>query len=344
MGSAQTQRKRQPGELLHELRRHFKAKDCLHPDAGSASCETVIAAHTIQRAGPIARLTDSSNHVRSFLPLRRTSSGEPIVNSIGWRDASTFPGFCAYHDRHTFAPLEQEAFSASLEQCFLAGYRALCHEFYKKRAAVSYAKEMREWIQSAPETFSPWAEEYFEWHEAGELAGLRDSRHYKARADNALVRRDYSEWSTRVLWFEGDFGVASAGCFHPDYDLSGAQLQNLYDLDATAEPLIISSIATDRGGAILFSHPRGAVAPERFVRSLEERPPGRIASTVVQVFFGYIENTFFSEEWWSRLRPMQQRHVRMLAGTTRSYGSPVPLIASDLVGWRGCEFSRERAA
>lgn len=312
--------------------------DCLHPEADRGICDKAIAAHTIQRAGPIAQIRDAGNHVRSFHPLERDNTGEAIVNRIGWRDASTFPGFCADHDNSTFAPLEQNEFTGSSEQCFLAAYRTLCFELHCKRAAFRFSSELKKQVSSSPETFSSQAPDYIRWREGGDAAGLRDMSAYKACADRALIDGDRSEWLTRILSFDGPCNVATAGCFFPDFDLDGRQLQNLYNLEDTPEPLIVTTVTTSRGGAVCFTFLRNAVAPVEFLRSLESRPRERIASTVVQLLFGYFENTFFDWDWWGRLRPMQQAHIRRLAGTTQTYGRPIPLIASRLIHWENLSF------
>ena len=104
-----------PAALGNELSRFFKAKECLHPLASVEQCSKIIKAHTIQRAGALAAIIDNSGHCLSFHPPSVTERTEP--GRIGWRDASTFSGFCARHDGPTFAPLETRPFVGSPEQC-----------------------------------------------------------------------------------------------------------------------------------------------------------------------------------------------------------------------------------
>jgi hypothetical protein len=72
------------------------------------------------------------------------SSGHITPREVGWREASTFAGFCDIHDKELFAPLDDKKFSNTPEECFLIAYRAICHEFYQKKAAVKATQDMFE--------------------------------------------------------------------------------------------------------------------------------------------------------------------------------------------------------
>ena len=109
----------------------FDQKICLHPLASPPVCNKIISAHTIQRSKILKQLINPFNHVLTFY---KTTDGLPKL--VGWRLASTFNGFCGFHDSSTFEPIENQPFNNTLQQCFLIGYRALCHEVYQKTAAV----------------------------------------------------------------------------------------------------------------------------------------------------------------------------------------------------------------
>jgi len=112
-----------PKELSNQYRRPFERKFCLHPDANKITCgKKIISAHTLQRAGAIRQLIDASNHVLTFYPPERESNGELKLHSRGWRDASTFTGFCDTHDNELFADIENRLFASDEKQCLLIGY------------------------------------------------------------------------------------------------------------------------------------------------------------------------------------------------------------------------------
>ena len=104
------------------VRKAFQQRMCLHPEASADACGKVISAHTIQRQGALSRLVDATGHCLTFYPAFAQKGQEP--QRRGWREASTFTGFCDQHDGKTFAPIETQSFRGTEEQCFLLAYRA----------------------------------------------------------------------------------------------------------------------------------------------------------------------------------------------------------------------------
>jgi hypothetical protein len=72
-------------------------------------------------------------------------------------------------------------------------------------------------------------------------------------------------------------------------------------------------------------------APRRFVESVLEQGPSRLARVVPQLCFGYLENTWFSHGWWRSLRPLQQLRIKDFVKFMSS--APLPLVASQFVHW-----------
>ena len=136
------------GKLPHRgvadrVRKAATYEVCLHPSAQPGSCDQTVSAHTIQRARTLERLVDDAQHVLQFDPSVRTNEDLLPLRRVGWREASTFTGFCARHDAATFAPVETRPFESTPEQCFLLAYRALCHEIHSKRASLRAEPELR---------------------------------------------------------------------------------------------------------------------------------------------------------------------------------------------------------
>ena len=43
------------------VRKHWRGKACLHPNAGPGTCGRIIDAHTVQRSGALREIVDSKN-------------------------------------------------------------------------------------------------------------------------------------------------------------------------------------------------------------------------------------------------------------------------------------------
>ncbi len=149
------------------MRAAWRHKQCLHPLAAPGICDRIVSAHSVQRSQTLEEIVDSGNHVCSFFPLEHESDGSLRLHRIGWREASTFTGFCAKHDSSTFEPLETAEFTATEEQCFLVGYRALCHEVYQKTGALRADSIIRQMVdRGLPLEMQMAAQESFSvgWH------------------------------------------------------------------------------------------------------------------------------------------------------------------------------------
>ena len=118
--------------ILKEAYKLNEAKYCGHPLASPSSRRgNIVRAHTVQLEGGLSEIA-RNRHVYGM----QVENGRLVYKLVGVRRASTFSGFCAYHDAELFRPLETQPFVVSKEQLFLLAYRALSKEVYAKRYAV----------------------------------------------------------------------------------------------------------------------------------------------------------------------------------------------------------------
>jgi SEC-C motif len=336
--------KQMPFEAIVEAERAAsRLKHCLHPLAASGVCDRIVSAHTIQRSRAMQQIIDSTNHVRTFFPMMPDgSTGGLQLHRVGWREASTFTGFCAKHDSLTFKPLETVDFDGSPEQCFLIGYRALCHEIHQKSSVLKSEPALRSLVDRGfSEEEQRLVHAMWETHEAGARKGLSDFQELKTVMDRELLSRDYSGWRRAVIRFRGDLCVASTGAVSPNRDIDGRPLQVLHDLDAAIEELPFGIVATPEGGAAVFIWRIGDVAPRNFVESLLKREKRSIAGLIVQFVFAYIENTYFSNSWWGSLSKANREHLASLAAIGNAYYSDFVYQPCRFVPWEITELSIE---
>lgn len=122
------------GKVKNDQRKIFwKPRGCMHPNTSPDVCRgKIIDSHTIQRKGPLARIIDSSKHVFHLNTNYKTNNLE--IQSLGWRKASIFPGFCSLHDTDLFKDLETEKFTGTKNSVY---YSLL------ERHVMSYTKRER---------------------------------------------------------------------------------------------------------------------------------------------------------------------------------------------------------
>lgn len=300
-------------------------------------CNGVIDAHTVQRARTLQSLLDSDNHVLTFYPAEMGSEELLKVQRRGWRKASTFTGFCGNHDSQTFAPLEKEAFAFSAESAFLLSYRALCHELYQKQGAARSLSQLAPLLDrgsSPPDQRE--IQRRNDIRRAGNQKAISELMAQKKWADQTLLAKTYADWQFVCLEFEGDLSIATCGAPTPTIDLDGNQLQVLHDPNDQLQHLYLSVVACPIGAAVVFGWRTTLAAPGQMVRSLLKLPEEHLATYIAQYVFAHIENTCFSQTWWSTLNSTQQRHIRSLAGISNPYYEDyLPAYRQEsLVPWR----------
>lgn len=322
--------------ITREMRQVFDATEiCLHPLASPTTCGKIVAAHTIQRAGALKHLVDATKHVRTFYPIQSDEQGQPIVRKRGWKEASTFNGFCTHHDSVAFAPLETVPFTGTPEQCFLLGYRALCHEVYQKMATTRVHPLQRELVDKGqPVEEQRLIQHHLAVTRMGQERGLQNAREKKARMDQDFLSRDFRNWHYYIVRFMGEICVASTGTPTPTYDFAGRQLQVLHDPATAIQYLSLSVVPIQDGGAIVFSWHAADKACSRFITSLDKVSKKLLPMILVQLMFAYIENTFFSDAWWSSLTDAQRAHIKLLASMDNPYYGLVPYRQDILVPWQ----------
>ena len=301
-----------PWEAEQNLRKAFGAKYCSIPDTLKNECRgNIVRAHSVSKSMNLKKI-ERSGHVYAFIhSFENLTQNHGVLRPelYGINKASTFTGFCAYHDKQLFSPLEDQEFVGSKEQCCLLAYRAQAREYFTK---ISSAK-LLDFMKQADRGKSPL--EQFDIqsmafaHGLGTEAGVRDATIYKKKLDSILTTKNFSNINAFILNFKKTPSVfCSAGIF-PECDFQGNHLRDLFDLKTTPDLLTFSTIATKNGGAAVFTwlidnDSKGNC--EKFINSLKTIEPENITSSLIRFFFEFCENVFMEPTWWESLDKAKQ--------------------------------------
>lgn len=177
-------------------------------------------------------------------------------------------------------------------------------------------------------------QEYWAHHNAACEKGLEDFQKLKSIMDEQLLKRDHSRWKKAIIRFRNDLCVTGTGAVSPNRDLGGKPLQILHDLDSEIQELMFGVVATPDGGAAIFTWQACDSAPNQFVGSLLAKEKRSLPSLVVQFIFAYIENTYFSGDWWTSLSRANREHIENLAAIGDAYYTDFSYSPSvDIVPW-----------
>lgn len=300
-------------EALTKLREKFDKKYCLHPDVGACNGD-IVKAHTIQRNGGLS-LIARENHV-CHLTVDYGSSAELLVPKvIGLKKASTFSGFCGFHDNKTFEPIEKSPFGFNEEHTFLLGYRAICRELFCKKAQVDSVAFLRDFDKGHDVLFQVLHQEGMTAIGTGATAGLRDAEYHKAIYDNIVLAGDFSNVRFYAIKFDSVPDVMCSSAKFVSHDFDGNLLQDLSKLDETLDQITFSIIATDTGGAAVFSWIGDSEPAERLITSLRKIPDNEVPSGLMRFAFEFFENLYFSPAWWDGL-PDDEKHALQKRNTS----------------------------
>lgn len=323
-----------------QLSKIYSSKECLAPDALKSECSSVVKAHTVDRSGSLQQIA-RKGHVYNltFTPSRmKESNGKSIPQLVGINVASTFSGFCKYHDNAIFSKIEDILFQASPEQCFLLAYRALARELFMKRAQVKSLSLMEKIIRDKPPPQQLFYREYMDPYAKGVRLGLRDVLHHKSLYDKTLLSGDFSKVQACVLELSRPPLVMCSAAVSPEYDFNKNELPNRIGVDIQQIPYYITFSSFCRGdkGFIVFTWLSDSeLSCRMFIESLISIPHDRLTDALVRFFFEYSENLHISPDWWDNLTPEKQNALinKMTNSARFDWDRPSDCIAEDGISY-----------
>jgi len=317
------EKKINPWEASKTVRRAFSSQYCSAPDSlKNKCCGNIVRAHSVSKSTNLKRIS-RNGHVYAFIPsFENLSKNSGIVQPelVGINKASTFTGFCAYHDKKFFSPLEDNIFNGTKEQCFLLAYRALAREYFTKKSSASLMDYLKSVDRGRELPDQIAIQELAMGHSLGVSAGVRDLKIYKNKYDKMLENTDYYMFRTLIINFKKLPSVMCSAAIYPECDFQGNKLQDLLDLDVTPDLITFSSIASINGGSVVFSwndeNSKGYC--EKFVSSLKSVITNDLTSSLIRFFFEFSENVFLEPNWWESLSNTKQEKLifRLLSGAS----------------------------
>jgi len=218
-----------PKKLQIDLNRQFseiksdcKFKKCLFPDKSKCS-ERIIKAHSIQKNKILKKIAEKGMLVTSNMNKMLFSKE---FEKVGINSASTFFGFCGYHDTVIFSQIENKDFTGRSEQNFLFSYRASSIEFVKKKIASCIYKKLVAQTQD-----NQIINQIMKNNMLGSEYGMKDLEVILKKFSNELCQpkedRNYEIITTLIFKFPYEAFIAVNSCFALEYDFDGYLINDL---------------------------------------------------------------------------------------------------------------------
>ena len=191
-------------------------------------------------------------------------------------------------------------------QIALLGYRAICYELYAKERDLASSDIKRDSDKGQPIHIQREVQEEISLHASGITKALKELKLLKHRYDMVLFEGRFDDLGYYIVGFDKNPSVMCSSTAQATHDFRGTQIHELGRSNIPANWLTFSLIATDDGGASVFSWPADHRKSEDSMRTFHALPDGDLPHAIIRYTFEFFENTYFSPEWWDNLEgPMQ---------------------------------------
>ncbi|MBZ9731570.1 hypothetical protein LB467_17935 [Salegentibacter sp. JZCK2] len=236
---------------IAQFRKDSRIKECFHFDKEKCA-NRIISAHSIQNNRVLNLIEDEVNNnsiVYSLLNRTYDNNGSPNgFEPLGRKAASTFFGFCGFHDQNVFKPIEHNSVDLENDQhCFLLSYRAFAKDYHAKKETIQ-GYTTSQFYQKKENKF------FKENIVAGSKIGLRDCSIVKKRMNEILRIENFDELDYFTYKLDYMVPIALAASFNPEYSYKNKILNKSTDPEVIYEFVNFVIQPTDIGETlILFS-------------------------------------------------------------------------------------------
>lgn len=292
-------------ELSQIIRDKARKKECLHPNSPTECKGKIVKAHTVQLA--LLKKIARNNHV--YTPdIDMNADEDPWrMARKGLKQASTFTGFCSYHDNQMFASIEKRALELTESNIFLLTYRSMARGFYVSRENTHLSMFNPDTPLLSDKDFGPIHGVYIE-DPSFEEQVMKDLEVF-AKMQKAYARGDCDGTKFCAIQLDSLPEILCSGMTNVEFDFAGQRLQSV--VQEKPQDLLTMSLLPYRTnyGVALFSWYGGSDVNESFVRSLLAIPERDIPNAIVRFIFQHFENFFVSPPWWDNLSATIQEQL-----------------------------------
>lgn len=300
-------------ELEKKLKSDYGKKYCSCPDVLRPQCSgNIIRAHTVSKRSSLYKISRNGHVYGLPYSIFKIHEGRGVIQPelLGLNKASTFTGFCSFHDKSLFSCFEDQPFENKKEQIFFLGYRALAREHFTKTAQKGSAIHMKDADKGSDISKQLFVQGFAKLYGKSVDLGERDLKHHKSIYDTHVENRDFDDLKAYILEFDSMLPIQASGAIFPEVDFHGNQIQSLQDTETILD-LITCYIITEgsRSIAVFSWLPNSHNSCEKFVSSFRKLPDDKKIEALFVFTFVSFENTFIEPGWWEALDQKTKAYV-----------------------------------
>lgn len=299
-------------EVNNDLKKSFDKKYCSCPVQMKHECNgKIINSHTVSKGASLSSIAEN-NHVCGLkVDLFKINEGNGFIEPelIGVNKASTFTGFCAYHDKTLFSPFENSVFSYTKEQIFLLSYRTLSREHFLKEAHHDSQKILELGDAGLGLLEQIGFQKFLAAHKESMELGIRDSLYHKNAYDAALLDKAYDKMRSIVIKFDKFLPFQFSGTHYPVVNLDGEKIQSLAD-EKTLDLICMATINDETCSYLVISwlnENHGACT--NLSESIISKSNDLLSQEIVNYIYSHFENVYSQPSWWNGLPKKEKTFI-----------------------------------
>lgn len=295
-------RKEQHSLNQYQMAKNFQKIDqsfklCLF-NSEASPCQGIIKnAHSISKKLFLDKISHK-NHVYSIEFDFKINKA--IAKNIGINQASTFFGFCDFHDNILFECFEKNDFNYSLEQLFMLAYRSLCLEIFKKKSVEKKYFAMKYFIDNGENIEI----QFFKQLELNKVItknknSINTLETIKTLLNNYIIEKEFKYLNHCIINLSEIQPLLASTLISPEFDFNSNKVQ---DLESTNEikNLFMNSLIIDNKGFILISWIKN---DNNYLKKILDSIllSSSIGKSLTTLFLAYSENIFLNPSYYSSL-------------------------------------------
>lgn len=283
----------------------YRGVPCSSPGCGNVA---VARSHTIQRQKILETIVDSINSV--YQTKQHPDNHIDLLHRVGWKDASTFPGFCEACEVNKFRDVESSSATLTRETASLLIWRAVCLTRFrravevKERAGIVSDTKAYEISRELDDPSVPLGSAMILKTRLSAFKSIDDWLQRFQRGDIGQHKR-FRYFSVAL---EGaPFVVAGAAPVYFDFDRK--VLASPRKFESTAPVLSFASFVVDERPSIVFGYDSAEHAACRFVDQMRRQSYEMLAAYLPQIVLANCDTVYFSPTWWDDNATELDRHI-----------------------------------
>lgn len=287
-------------------------KDCFYHN--KQECKLPIkSAHSLQRQGALKQLESSINgNMKLYCHSEREENFKDIfldLKPIGKKEASTFFGFCNYHDTNLFSSIENNPEITDInsdEHCFLHSYRSFAHSYHRKYEEFKLFNSNNNKVIEA--LIKKYGYYLFKAHKCQVELALKDLEKPKLLLDSYIENSNYDELDYLVFEYPYKVPIGCAANITPSHTYSGKAINTSNDQNDIYSNIITTVIPFSNRSIIILAafkdEPNGTLFLDEINNIKFELEQQKFLSYFLM---NNAENCFLSPDFYSKMNLINKK-------------------------------------